>query len=438
MKQLLEKALAYCDSAQIYQRNVSSTTINLRLGKVNDIQSEKKTEVSLSLVKDGNMGMAVSTSLEDDTLISRAKVSLENQQAKAEPFTVDAYPEVECFSEKVASLSTEDLVEMVSELYARFHKKAPDIALCIALSKTVKTVSLVNSLGFEGNYAYTNMSLMMYTLTAQGFYGAAKEFSLGHVLEVADHHIDDLIRFHRLGDNVVSLENERMPVIFSGSTMGSLMLRVLGGVNGGNVTKEISPLVNKLGEKVFSDKITIRDDATYPYGCNSFPFDDEGTAGQNTVIFEKGVLKSYLTNLSQAKALEMKPTGNAIKRTLFSKEIEDAPSVYDTNLIIEGESIPDDLLIKGIKRGLYVTGVMGAHTGNINAGDFSMNISSGFLIENGEYIGKVKGCMIAGNIYDLFQNIEAIGTEKHVMKSIFYHMGFSPMVLFKEVNIIGK
>jgi len=81
---------------------------------------------------------------------------------------------------------------------------------------------------------------------------------------------------------------------------------------------------------------------------------------------------------------------------------------------------------------------MGAHTGNVNRGDFSLNISSGYLIENGELQGQVKGAMIAGNIYDLFKNVEAIGTHYEVMRSIFYHMGYSPMVLFKEASIVGK
>ena len=117
---------------------------------------------------------------------------------------------------------------------------------------------------------------------------------------------------------------------------------------------------------------------------------------------------------------------------------EDAPTVFDTNLIVEGDSLPDDEIIKGVKRGLYITGVMGAHTGNINQGEFSMNISSGFLIEDGVFKGKVKGAMIAGNIYELFKSIEAIGTKMEPMRSIFYHMGYAPMVKFSEVNIIGK
>lgn len=46
--------------------------------------------------------------------------------------------------------------------------------------------------------------------------------------------------------------------------------------------------------------------------------------------------------------------------------------------------------------------------------------------------------MIAGNIYELFKEIEGIGSEYEVMRSIFYHTGYSPVVLFFEGNIVGQ
>lgn len=58
-----------------------------------------------------------------------------------------------------------------------------------------------------------------------------------------------------------------------------------------------------------------------------------------------------------------------------------------------------------------------------------------FFIENSKMVGKVKGAMIAGNIYELFKKVESIGIEKEVMRSIFYTMEYSPMVLFSKANI---
>ncbi len=438
MKTLLEKVLRVCDHAEVYSRVVFSTSVSVQSGEMQGIESEKKTEVAIRIVKGDKMGAAVATSLEDESIIERAMVSLENQKSEAVEFPNEKVKDVNCSSDVVRNMTTQQLVKLTFDVSDRLKVIASDITSGVEFIKTVKEVKMVNSSGFESEYDYTNIAVQIYTLNEQGFYSTTKEYSGSDLPLIKDEHLEKMIELHRLGNQMVTLENEKMPVVFSGNVMGSLMLRVLGGVNGGNVSKGISPVGDKLGKKLFSEKITIRDDATMPLGCNSFAFDDEGTPAQNTVIYENGVLKSFLVSCGQSKKLGMKPTGNAQKRTLFSKEIEDAPSVFDTNIIIEGHSISDEAIIGGIKRGLFITGVMGAHTGNINQGDFSMNISSGFLIENGKLVGKVKGAMIAGNIYDLFQKVEVIGSEKEVMRSIFYTMGYSPMVLFSEANIVGK
>ncbi|WP_353892417.1 TldD/PmbA family protein [Proteinivorax hydrogeniformans] len=439
MEKLLNKALEVAEQAEIYVREVSSTSVSIKLNKLKGIESEKKTEVSLRIVKDGNMGSAVSTSIEDDTLIERALIALENQKSKAITFpNEENLADVVSSSEEVMNMDTKKLTELAFDHSERLYKAAPDIKFGVNANKTYRKVHILNSSGFDKSYDYTNLSLGLSTITDKGFYGASKEYSLGKIPNVPDEDIQNLIQMHRLGDNPVTLGNEKMPVIFAGKVMGSLMLRVLGGVSGSNIVKEVSPLEGKIGEKLFSENITIRDDGKMPFGVNTCLFDDEGTPSQNTMLYEKGVLKNYLVGISQSKKLDKEPTGNAFKRTLFSKEIEDKPAVFDTNIVIEGNHKEDEEIIKGIKRGLLITGVMGAHTGNINQGEFSMNISSGYLIEDGKLVGQVKGSMIAGNIYDLFKNIEAVGTKYEVMRSIFYHMGYSPMVCFSQANIVGK
>nr|WP_278244902.1 metallopeptidase TldD-related protein [Fervidicella metallireducens] len=109
-----------------------------------------------------------------------------------------------------------------------------------------------------------------------------------------------------------------------------------------------------------------------------------------------------------------------------------------TNMLISGLNVPDDDLIKGIERGIYVDSVMGAHTGNMVAGECSLNISCGYLIENGRFTGKVMDAMVAGNIYETFKNISAMGTRLEPMDAIFYSIGYSPAVLFKEISVVGK
>ena len=60
-------------------------------------------------------------------------------------------------------------------------------------------------------------------------------------------------------------------------------------------------------------------------------------------------------------------------------------------------------MIKSVKRGLYIKQLLGFGQGNLANGDFSANVALGFVIENGEIVGRVKNAMVAGNILDLIK-----------------------------------
>ncbi len=56
---------------------------------------------------------------------------------------------------------------------------------------------------------------------------------------------------------------------------------------------------------------------------------------------------------------------------------------------------------------LYLKGMLGFGQGNIASGDFSANISPGYLVRKGEIVGRVKDTMIAGNLLELMkQNVQ--------------------------------
>ena len=48
--------------------------------------------------------------------------------------------------------------------------------------------------------------------------------------------------------------------------------------------------------------------------------------------------------------------------------------------------------------------VIGLGQGNVMAGEFSNNVSVGFLVRKGEIVGRVKNTMIAGNVYHLLKD----------------------------------
>jgi PmbA protein len=66
----------------------------------------------------------------------------------------------------------------------------------------------------------------------------------------------------------------------------------------------------------------------------------------------------------------------------------------------------------GLDRGILVDQVLGSGQSNVLAGEFSVNVALGFLVEDGRIQGRVKDCMVAGNSYEVLNQVRAISTQR--------------------------
>ncbi len=78
-------------------------------------------------------------------------------------------------------------------------------------------------------------------------------------------------------------------------------------------------------------------------------------------------------------------------------------------MLSPGSQRPEQLM-KDIESGLLITEVMGMHTANPISGDFSLG-AAGILIKGGQLTQAVRGITIAGNLHNLLQDIQAIGSD---------------------------
>jgi PmbA protein len=111
------------------------------------------------------------------------------------------------------------------------------------------------------------------------------------------------------------------------------------------------------------------------------------------------VLSSWVLDLRSARQLGLSTTGHA------SRGLSTPPSPSTTNLYLEpGECSLEDLLAD-IRRGFYVTELIGFGINGIT-GDYSRG-ASGFWIEDGQITFPVSEITIAGNLMDMFANLAA-------------------------------
>ena len=207
--------------------------------------------------------------------------------------------------------------------------------------------------------------------------------------------------------------SEKMSMIVDNRLVGRIFSPLISALNGSAIQQKNSFLIDKLGKKVVSDKLTITDDPFIVSGRGSRLFDGEGLATQKRPIFENGVLKNYYIDTYYGKKLEMPPTSGSTTNLLFSTG----------NKNLQG-------LIASLKKGILITGFNGGNS-NGTTGDFSYGIE-GFLIENGEMIRPVSEMNITGNMLSLWSNIGEIGNDINVNSS-----WLTPSVLFEGVDFSG-
>lgn len=193
------------------------------------------------------------------------------------------------------------------------------------------------------------------------------------------------------------------PVVFEAETAASLLRHLAGAVSGSALYRRMSFLVDRLGEKIASDAVTVVDDPLRPAGPASRPFDAEGVAQQRRGIVERGVLTSYLLDSYSARRLGLQTTGHA------SRSVGDAPGAAPTNFFLEPGPHTPEQIIASVRTGIYVTELIGFGVNPVT-GDYSRG-AAGLWIENGELAYSVEELTIAGNLKDIFRDIEMVGND---------------------------
>jgi PmbA protein len=199
--------------------------------------------------------------------------------------------------------------------------------------------------------------------------------------------------------NPAKIASGVMPVAFDPRVGGSLVGHLLGAITGSAIARKTSFLLGREEELVFPEPITIRDNPHKPRGLRSKAFDGEGLATGPTDLISKGRLTGWLMDSASARQLGLEPTGHA------SRGAGGPPGASATNVDMLPGEVTREALIGDIKRGLYVTELIGQGVNPVT-GDYSRG-ASGFIIEDGEIGAPVAEITIAGNLIEMFRTLTA-------------------------------
>ena len=438
-RQVVEKAQSLgADQSEAYLIKSKDMTIDVREGEVETLKLAEDRGLGIRVFRNGRIGFAYTSNLEKAVVDEIVKQALANSdktspdQFNYMPKPGGPYATLDLFDGQIQKSPVEEKIDMARTI----EKAAKGVDKRITNTERSSyfdaeyDVTLVNSLGISADYrgAYCGCYA---DLVAEQDGDSQTGFAIKMSLNYKDLDPEAIGReaaekaIRKLGAKTIG--TQKAVIVLDPHISISFLGVIAPALSAEAVQKGKSLFGGKVGQRVSSDKISIVDFGAMPGGIASAPFDGEGVPTTKTVLIQNGELKCYLHNTYTAAKDGVLSTGNGIRSSFKS-----TPEVGTTNFYIEPGSIGPGDLIKDIKAGLYITDVMGMHTANPISGDFSVG-ASGIWIENGRFTKPVRGVAIAGNILELLNGVEGVGSDL-----TFFGGKGAPTIRISSMTISGS
>jgi TldD protein len=170
--------------------------------------------------------------------------------------------------------------------------------------------------------------------------------------------------------------------------------------------KQRAKAVEFIGKPIASSLVTMHEGALGPENVSSYFFDDEGILAHDTIVIEKGILKTGIADTLSAMQLGIEPTGNG-KRQSFERKTY----TRMTNTYFEPGHDSLEKMIESIDNGYLVSTMMSGMEDPKNWGIQCVALV-GREIKNGRLTGSiVSPVYMTGYVPDLLQSISMVSRD---------------------------
>ena len=432
----LAKANGINDS-EIRLSNSTSIDIEYLNGEIDTYNVSESKKITARGIVNGKFGVGITNFDNSDTpsyLVESILSSGKNIEKEEEAIIFEGskkYVKKSVFNKELSEIPLDEKLKhlhTMNEFIRNYDSRIENVAVSYSESSDVSSI--------ENSYG-----LKLKTKSNHYFYSAfcTVRNENGEVVNASEYFLEnDLSKFDPIvlakkvtsaaisKLNPIQCKSKQYNVVLKQKVVSSLLSAFISNLSSEDVQKKTSALAGKLNEEIVSKKLTISE---RPTDNNIFfnGYDSEGVATYNKVLINKGVLKTYLYNLTTAKKDGVQSTGNGYGGV--------TKIGIDTNhLVIKpGKKSFDQLLAKA-KNGVYITAIMGLHAGlNSKSGDFSLQ-AQGFMIENGVLTKPLSQIVVAGNLFTLFKNVNEVGNDTELLLS----SNEVPSLLIKKLQVNGK
>lgn len=418
-----EEGLTRFANSEIHQ-NVYNAEDSVTVTVIHD---KKIATVTTNLLSEEGLAQAVKDAEENLKFLPPGEVELPELTLPIEIASEDyncPLSESSKLAEKFNILNRANLIKEGIDLLEEDYTSAGALSLtalvmCMGNSKNIRRYARIDTVSFN--------TVVMHKDGASGY--AAYNTNKAEELNVVKQFKDAYNKCKR-GINPISIEPGSFDVILEPLAVGNLLMYMsFIGFSAKDVRTGTSFLTGKLGEKVFGENITIRDDVENE---NTMPlyFDSEGYRRTRLNLIEKGVAKELSYDVKSALADNVKPTGHSLGYS--------GQGGIPINIVMEGGSDTVEELIKSTKKGLLVSRFHYMNIVNPRQAILTALTRDGFfLIEDGEIKGAVKNMRFTESMLHAFNKVTGISGERIKVPGAF-GFNYVPTIKIEDFHFTGK
>ncbi len=429
LETILQLAKPRSEAAEIYFVSSEDTPIEFENNRLKSLQTKALQGVALRVICNGRFGFASSTDLTRLEDLVDAAVQTAEIGSPAEFEFASNFHQVESGGAKYAPPKTEELVEVGDRLIQQVHDYNAEILVDVGFHARSGNVKIVTS-----NDVYAERTSRTTSVSISGNLVRGEDFLQAYSFDVAndrpldyDRILAELLEKYRRAEQTATITSGSYPVLFTPRAVASAIARLFDTVLSGQaVVQKSSPLTDKIGETLFDPRLTIFEDPRL--GISARTFDDEGTPTSRKAYIENGTVKGFYWDRRWAARAGRESTGNGFRGGLSR------PSPDMVNICMAPGSTSTADLIASMDEGIIVDQVLGAGQSNQLAGEFSVNLDLGYKVEQGKIVGRVKNTMVAGSIFEAFQNLVDLGDTPEWIGGGSY----LPSLLFSKLGVSAR
>lgn len=401
------------DYAEIFVENTTVHSLELQDQLVSQTQQSLIYGAGIRVLKDACTGYAYTMDLGLPAMLNAARfaATVGNGACRPAAYPLPQVVEMRLLEDNVS-------IELVKKRLLQLDEEVRNMDVRIirvkaAISTRNQQVMFVNSQGISFTDYRPRTSVFLRVVmeqngqTQMGFatLSLQKEFHLLPKETLTDLARTAVSRTAFLFD-AVQPEGGEMPVVMAPGASGILMHEAIGHAFEADFNRVgTSIFAGRMGQQICKPEVTIVDDGTLAEDVGCLRWDDEGIAGQRTVLVDKGVLNSYMHDRISARHYGVEPTGNGRRESFRHAPLPRMRSTY----MMAGEHNPEDI-IRSVKKGIYAQVFTNGQV-QIGAGDFTFYMKQGYLIEDGHLTRPIRDINVIGNGPCALADISMVGND---------------------------